>query len=245
MHVLITRPEHDAAPWRERLSAIGIASTVDPMLSIAIDPPAPLDLTGVQLIVVTSRNALRWLSQVPNLPSALRLPLFTVGPGSAEAARTLGFTSIEEGAGTARDLAPLIASKVQAGDGVLLHLSGDKLAFDLASALEPMGYRVGRRIVYRSQPASALRPETIAKLSSGAIDTVALLSPLSAQTFVKLLSEAGLSEHHHRLVYVCLSHNIANRLKGLAARDVAIATAPNAEAVLSCLEHLAGPRRAC
>ena len=35
---------------------------------------------------------------------------------------------------------PLIAGAVKPGAGVLVHLAGDTLAFDLKSALIPMGY---------------------------------------------------------------------------------------------------------
>lgn len=245
MHVLITRPEPDSAVWRAHLEARGITVSSDAMLQIAEEPPACLDLTGVQALIATSRNSLRWLGACPNLSAVQGLPIYTVGPGSTKAAAQLGFERAEEGAGTARDLVALIAQRSDPDHGALLHISGDRIAFDLAAALEPMGFVTQRRVVYHSRPAYQLRPSTVAGIASGAIDTVALLSPLSADTFVRLAREAGLEQHHQRLVYVCLSENIAGRMRPLSPGKVVVAAQPNAEAVLALLEKLAVQRSAC
>ncbi|MBX9925261.1 MAG: uroporphyrinogen-III synthase [Hyphomicrobiaceae bacterium] len=252
MHVLITRPEPDASHWRDRLKALGIASTVDPMLDIVIAPPAPVLQSEPgqagqcpQALVITSRNAVRWLEAASDLAAATALPVYTVGPGSTAAIRALGFSHIIEGAATARDLAPIIASAANPHDGPLLHLSGDKLAFDLAPPLAERGLSLRRRIVYHSRPAATLRPATRIGIENGTIDAVVLLSPLTATTYIQLMAEAGLVQHHQRLVYVCLSQVIGQIVAGCGPHEVIVAAAPNAQAVFGVLERRSSAHRAC
>jgi uroporphyrinogen-III synthase len=254
MHVLITRPEPDASLWLDHLRSRGIAATIDPMLDIVLAAPSAVLGEGVRVtsapaaLVITSRNAVRWLATATDLGDVLHLPIFTVGPGSGAAVRALGFTTVHEGAATARDLVPVISAAF-AGmghiTGRLLHLSGDKIAFDLAPVLASQGLNVDRRVVYSSQPAAALAPATVARLASGVIDSVVLLSPLTAETFVDLVSKSGLSQFHQRLVYICLSQNIARCLASLAPKDVVVADEPNAQAVLMAIEVLAAAHPAC
>jgi uroporphyrinogen-III synthase len=239
MHILITRPEPDASRWQGHFAAMGIATTVDPLLRIEHLPVDGLDLTDAQALVATSRNGLRGLAASPVLRRAIALPIYTVGPGTADYAREIGFTNITVGPSSARELAPVIAALARPNAGRLMHLSGDKIAFDLAAALAPCGLTVERVVVYRSQPADSFRLETIAALVSGAIDTVMLMSPLSAATFVSLLSHSDLYKHYQRLVYVCLSHNVAELVQSLNPVAVHVAAEPSSDSMLTLLERLA------
>ena len=238
MHILITRPEPDASEWRTQLIARGASVSLDPLLQIYLLPPPSADLTQYQALIATSRNALRALSNSPLAAKAIALPIFTVGPGTTQLARDLGFKTIHEGPASARDLVPLIARLADPIGGPLLHLCGDKIAFDLATALNPHGITVDRLIVYRSRPAAKLHPHTIEALADGVIDTVMLLSPLSAKTFVKLAQQANLNEQCQRLVYVCLSHNVSEALAPLSPSRLHIASEPNSQAVFSLVETL-------
>ncbi len=271
MHVLITRPEPDASAWHDHLASLGISSTLDPMLDISLAAPSPVlvrerssidrsndgkassddgpssiaAVPSPQALVITSRNAVRWLETATDLANLATLPVYTVGPGSTAALRALGFSHIIEGAATARDLAPVITATADPAAGPLLHLSGDKLAFDLAPPLLAYGLTLNRRIVYRSRPAVMLRAKTLERLRDGTIDTVVLLSPLTAETFVRLLTEAQLNQAHQQLVYICLSDMIARIVVKSAPRGIIVAAAPNAKAVLNILETRATSHRAC
>jgi uroporphyrinogen-III synthase len=175
MHILITRPEPDASDWRTKFEARGAQVSVDPLLEIDYLPPQSAKLTSVQALIATSRNALRALQSSPVLPTAITLPVFTVGPATSQLARDLGFTLIYEGPASARDLVPLIADRATPTDGRLLHICGDKFAFDLGAALLPHGFTLDRLTVYRSRPASKLHSHTIDALANGTIDTVMLI----------------------------------------------------------------------
>jgi len=236
MHLLITRPLSDANDWRTAFEARGAMVSVDPLLTIDYVPPA--DLQAAQAVIATSRNALRALAQSPVLAQAIRLPIFTVGPATTALARDLGFTTIHEGPASARDLVPIITRHASPAAGRLLHLSGDKIAFDLGVALVSYGFETDRLVVYRSTPATAFCDLTRDGLSTRAIDTVMLMSPLTAKTFVTCAREAGLFEQCQRLVYVCLSNNVACALVPLVPARLHIASEPNSQAVFTLIETL-------
>ncbi len=251
MHILITRPEPDASRWRLLFEARGIKASVDPLLQIAFLPLEQLDLEGVQALIATSRNGLRGLARCQALKRATALPLYSVGPGTAELARELGFTNIRQGPAAGRDLVDVIAQTALPGGGSLLHLTGDKLAFDLQAALATRGYDVRRLVVYRSRPAIELQGPTIEAVRAGAIDTVMLMSPLSAKTFLALGRDADLLKHFQRLVYVCLSQNIKQLMAEMTKdqspnqvpNHIHVADAPNSDAMFTLIERLAAPPR--
>lgn len=238
MHILITRPEPDASEWRAQLEARGVTVSVDPLLKIEFLSPTLIDLDGVQALIATSRNGLRGLAASTELDRFVTKPIFVVGPGTAELARTFGFTILHEGPASARDLVGVVAQAADPNAGNLLHVCGDKLAFDLNSALSPLGFDVRRHTVYRSRPADQLQPQTITDLASGAIDTVSLMSPLSAKTFVATALDAGLDKACREVIYICLSDQVAERLSLLKPLSIRIAKQPNSSAMFTLIETL-------
>src|ERR1043166_8938182 len=90
MRLLVTRPEEDAARTAQALRARGHAVLIAPLLRIeAIEA----DLSGSwTAVLMTSANAARALSGHRQAAALLRLPAFTVGDRTAEAARAAGFT---------------------------------------------------------------------------------------------------------------------------------------------------------
>lgn len=234
MHVLVTRPEADAAELKDKLEAMGHTVSACPLLTIAYDTP-PLDLRGIQALIVTSRNGLQGLSRLSAFASARALPLLAVGPGTAALARDLGFSSIIEGPGRAQDLVPLIAASLEPDGGPLLHVSGDKVAFDLAGALAAQGFEVRREIVYRSVAATALDQKVADAIKAGTADAVILMSPRTANVFVDLVAAAGLTAEARQLRFYCLSTAVADTLAPLGASKVKVARSPNSEEMLAAL----------
>ena len=118
MHVLVTRPVEDARSFVAALEARGHEALVEPMLTVA---PAqgvklPLDLTGIQALVVTSANGARVFAR---LSEARNLPVFAVGDASAAAARAVGFETVESAGGDIADLARLVIGRLDPKDGAL------------------------------------------------------------------------------------------------------------------------------
>jgi uroporphyrinogen-III synthase len=182
---------------------------------------------------------LRALAASTALAQALKLPLFAVGPGTAELARSLGFRTVIAGSGGAGDLVPVIAAKADAAKGPLVHLAGEVVACDLAAALNPSGLEVRKLTAYRAQAARALAPQTELAIADGALDAVVLMSPRTATIFAQLVAGAGLKAQANRLIYVCMSQNVADALQPLQPGRVVIAPAPDAAALAAALARVA------
>ena len=179
MRILITRPIEDAKPLADALEERGIAVLIEPLLEIRRLDDAAIDLDGVQALLFTSANGVRAFAHASPRRD---LKAFTVGDGSAEAARQAGFAEVESAKGDVEALAALVVDRLKAEDGVLFHAAGTVTAGDLKARLEGLGYRVRRAQLYEAKIATALSAETRANLNLGGIDAVLLFSPRTAAT---------------------------------------------------------------
>ncbi len=243
MRVLITRPEEDAAPLAAALRARGHKPSQEPLLHIepAAGVRAPLDLDGVQAVLFTSANGVRAFAR---LSQERGLPVFAVGDASARAAREAGFAEVASAAGDVEDLARLVSARLKPEDGALYHGAGRRLAGDLKARLDSAGFTLRRAVLYEAHAASELSSATRTALSTGAIDAVAFFSPRTAQTFGELIQQADLAVACASLDAVCLSAAVAEKLRVLPWRNVRIAAQPDQDALLDCVDSLAGRNEA-
>jgi uroporphyrinogen-III synthase len=206
-----------------------------PLLAIEFVESVPLDLKGAQALIVTSRNALRALVSHPELADALRLPLIAVGEATAKTAAELGFAHVTTGSGTAKALARVIADRLTASAGPLVHLSAETVAFDLNSALEAQGFVLRKPILYRAVAAPELPPDALSMLKAGRVDGVVLMSPRTAAAFARLSLQHGVVTQASRLNCYCLSGAVAQVVKPLKAR-VSVAAHPREEDILALID---------
>lgn len=239
MHVLVTRAEPDAALLASRIEALGHRVTIEPLMRIEPLALPPDALEGAAALVVTSRNALRSLAVSPLLAQARQLPLIAVGSGSAGLARELGFPRVIEGRGSAAELVPELLEVAAGLDGKLVHLHGEKLAYDLAGTLSRQGVGWRGVLAYRALAAEALQPPTRALLAGGEIDAVTLMSPRTAAIFARLALSAGLRESVEKLAAICFSPAVAEALDPLRPRRVEIAEQPDTSALLAAITRVA------
>jgi len=239
MHILVTRPEADAAGLAAQLTALGHTVSVDPLLQIS-PLPVPADaLEGAGGLIATSRNGLRALAQSPALETARRLPLIAVGSATAELAREIGFTDITTGEGTAVSIVPLIEEMARRQPGALVHIRGEVVAYDLAAALAPRGIDLRGVIVYRATPADSLQASTKDLLTRGAIDAVILMSPRTGATFARLAEAGGLAAPARKPVLICLSPAVATAVEPLRPERVEVTERPDSAAVLAAVTRVA------
>jgi uroporphyrinogen-III synthase len=237
MRLLVTRPQPDADTQVEILKALGHGGLPAPLLEVEFLDFSPLPLSRAQALIVTSRNALRALAAHDELEAALQLPLYAVGPASADFARELGFRVIRQGPGTARELLPLIEADCSRGKGILIHLAGTRLAFDLKGALDDKGFEVEQPALYRTRTADRFSKEARSAIGGDSLSGVILMSPMTAQTYVALIAASDLQEGALRLTYFCLSNSVAEPLKALGKARVLIAGSPSEDDLLALIGH--------
>jgi len=219
-----------------QLAAAGHEALQAPMLEVSPCPPTLLPFDGIQALVATSRNALKSLAASPELARAIALPIAVVGPGSAKLAREIGFAEILEGPAAAADLVPVITARLNPSSGGILVLHGSLQAFDIAAALQACGFIVSAQQIYRSKPAGSLPQNVADAMGSGRVDAVILMSPNAATTFVELCERAGLATAAQRIIYLCLSKSVADRVHRRAI--IEIASRPNLEEMLALVARV-------
>lgn len=239
MRLLITRPEAEAAAFSAQLEALGHSVVAEPLLQMELLPIETRALEGTTALIVTSRNGVRALAQSQAFDTARKLPMIAVGPGTASLARELGFSDIVTGPGTGAELVPIITAQASSLGGEFAHLRGDVVAFDLKEALAAHGIAVREILAYRSQPASALSPQTQALLQNQEVDAVILMSPRTGAIFTELVKASGLEAPARNLVLLCLSPAVAAAVKPLSPKKIEVAESPNLEAMLSVVARVA------
>ena len=229
MRALITRPKEDSTAIAERLAELGIEPVIEPLMTVEPVADAELDLDGVQAILLTSRNGVRALADATERRD---IAVYAVGDSTAELARENGFKSVESASGDSESLAELVRQRIKPEGGTLLHAAGAAVAGDLAGTLTGDGYDVRRQELYATRPSAALSVSTCGMLSDGSIGLVLFFSPRTAQTFVDLVRQAGLTDACAGITAVCLSRAVALAIGPLEWREVHISGRPNLRSMI-------------
>lgn len=224
MRLLITRPEEDGERFAQTLRARGHDPVLMPLMDVALKPLDPIPLGGVQALIATSRNALRGLAQNASLAAAKRLPLYCVGEATAKLADKLGFKDVRTGAGTAKDLMPLIARTAKPQGGTLLYLTGEQIAFDLLPVLRALRFDIHRIVIYASSQ-TAQNPQALADILRTGLDGVVLMSPRTAEIFARLFQSAGGADIRDLTCY-CYSQAVARPLEHIERLRIYVASQP-------------------
>lgn len=232
MRLLVTRPEPDAAATAARLRSMGHAVMVRPMLEVAFNPP-PGGLRPGSL-VLTSRNGVRALLRWPDAAQWRGLPAFAVGAETGALLGEAGFTDVRIAGGDAEALIALIGMHPPAALGTILHPAPRDRAADLDGRLAAKGYRVERVEAYRAEAATQLDAALAEALRSGELDGALFFSARTAAAFVRLVTEAGLSDRVRPLALYALSERTAGPLRGIAG-SVHVAEKPDLDSLLALL----------
>jgi len=238
MKALVTRPAETAAAVAAALRARGIEPLLAPLLEIEPDPAGAARLrgalAGAQAVLFTSANGARAFARASG---RFELPAYCVGDASAAAARIAGFRVVASAAGDVCDLAALVASRLAPDKGALLYAAGRDTAGGLDAALAAKGYSLRQVTLYRAVAATALQPEVAAALRGGEVGLALFFSPRSAETFVRLVRQAGLADRCKDTVTVALSGKVAAALGSMPWRAVATARMPNLPSLLAVLDE--------
>jgi len=236
MRILVTRPREESERLARQLEAKGHDVLVEPLFTIEQLPDAPLDLDGVQALLMTSANGVRAFAR----RSPRRdLRVLAVGDATADAARAFGFEVVDSAGGDVDDLARLVRERVRPEDGALLHSAGSVVAGDLAGALEAAGFQVRRTVLYRAEPVAALSDTTVAALRDGRVDVVMFFSPRTARTFVSLAKAAGVEAAASHMALLGLSPAIADAAGEIPWAVRETAEAPTEAALIAAVDRLA------
>jgi len=225
--ILVTRPEPGASATAEKLRRAGHRPILSPCLTItetAINLPREQDA-----VLITSAQALPALVKLPKSTK-----IFTVGDATAARAHEAGFRAVTSAAGTAADLAALVTDRLPRG-AKLLFATGACNGGDLTIALRNAGFRVYRRVAYRTTRAPSLTDSTLAALDAGGIDRVLIFSPATGRHFRTLIRRAGCAQALRGAIAIAISAEAAAPLASLPFASIRTAVAPDQEHMLAIL----------
>jgi len=225
MRILVTRPGQDGVETAALLAASGHQALLAPLLQTRWLEGPPPDFTGVAAILATSANGVRALVRRTDRRD---IPLFAVGPQTAETARAAGFLRVENADGDAKTLAASAPRWIAPCQ--LLHVCGEDSAGNLAEDLAAHGYDVRRAILY-AVDALPLAGEAAKALRAGALDAALFFSPRSARIFLEQASALPLKN----LTAFCISPATASVLPPDLFAAIRVAAAPNQQALLALL----------
>jgi len=232
MRLLLTRPRDDAEPLAHTLEHLGHEAVIAPLMQIRPLPVTQIPLARVQALLATSANGIRAFAA----QSAVRnLPVYAVGPQTAEAAKARGFREIISANGDSAALAATVIEQADPANGPLLHAAGADTAGRLSETLQDAGFEVEVVVLYQAVAMEQLPSEAAAGLRRDTLDGVVLFSPRSAAVFAALTMKAGLSGHCRRLAAFCISDATAIGLSPLRFARVTIATSPNHQSILDLI----------
>jgi uroporphyrinogen-III synthase len=236
MRLLITRPEEDAVAIAALLRARGHLPVIAPLIHVQDREGPELPLTGIQAVLATSANGVRALAA---RTTRRDVPLYAVGPQTAEAARAAGFAVVHSAEGDATMLVEFVGALADPVKGALLHAAGAETAGRVRQALQAKGFTVESTVLYDAVPVTLLPENARAALQEHSLDGVLLFSPRSAKTFANLITEAKLASACEKLQAYCISAATAAALTPLTFARVAVAGQPNQEAMLALISPAA------
>jgi uroporphyrinogen-III synthase len=243
LRFIVMRPEEDARAVAMRLEAIGHEVILAPLLAI-VGRSAVIPRHDYQAVLVTSANGARALAGHPDLERLRGVAALAVGPASAAAARQAGFGAVRQAGGDVNALTDEVRRQLDPAMGALLYVSGETVTGDLEGALGAAGFAVDRVVLYAAEPAAALPAAASTALVERRANGVLLYSPRTAEIWVRLVTAAGLGQAAARRGHLCLSPNVAARVRAaFPDSPVTVAERPDEEAMIALALAVASGKR--
>ncbi len=231
MRVLVTRSQEDAERTATRLAQRGHEALIAPIIRIVrTDEPQPAGTFDA--VIVTSAHAAEALTAMPHK----HWPVFAVGPHTALSAQQAGFHTVTTAGGDARSLSGLIRGLPGIGRRIL-HVTGRHHKAEPAWSLRNAGFHVTQWEAYEAKGSDCLVPEAIEAIRTGQIAAALHYSRRSADIFLQLAGEAGLTSSVGNFPHPCLSADVAAAFAGLGMTTLP-ARRPDEEALLDLLDSL-------
>lgn len=233
MLVLVTRPAPQAAETAARLTLLGHAAIISPVINI-VPTGAQWPAIAVDRLIATSARAFEALHVQPDLPSpeARRLiPLSVVGKKTLAAARAAGFAGSAAVAPDVQHFAAALNAPPHSRRA--LYLAGRERKPEIETICAAAALNVTIVETYGAEPAKQLSDAARAALDAGAIGAVLHYSRRSTAMFLELLEADGFDAS--ALTHLAISEDAAGPLRALDLLHVHVAARPDEDALLALL----------
>jgi uroporphyrinogen-III synthase len=253
MRVLVTRPEPGGQRTAERLAGLGHDPVRMPLFETVVTA-TPDDLPPVGeiggLIATSARAFAMFEKDAVSGTGLCEVPVYAVGPATAQAARDAGFLHVDDAGGTAEALSEALIHLRQQGEtggeaggrkvarGPLAYLAGVPRTPVIETALE--AHEPGFRVIdcYRMTEISYSTDILKTDFLSPPPDVVLLYSANAARRFSALVDAADLAGCLDSTRFLCLSPAIAGQLRKTWQDRSIVAGRPDEDSLLASLAGL-------
>lgn len=229
--IIVTRSEPGAGETAYRLAALGFMPVLSPMLRLQTTGESLPELGGVQGLIFTSANGVRFFCDQSDRRD---LVAWCVGPATCDAAVHAGFANCRNADGDGAGLADHVAAHSSPQVGRFVHIANAAARGDVAARLRTAGFEVVFARIYEAVAADALPPSVHAALAGDQASILLVHSAKGAAALAALVRDIDLSRHG----LAAISLAAARPLAGRRFAAVAIANAPNEDALVAELLRL-------
>lgn len=216
--VWVTRTQPGADATAKKLTALGFTPIIAPLLHISPPEDMPIPPVSDDVLIFTSKNALHAFR---DLTDRRHWPVITVGDGTAEIARQIGFQDVRSAAGTSTDIIRFIQSNY-GYDRHFYHAAGNHVRGAIIETLREKGYKAERQTLYISTPTLQN-----AEFHPSQVDFILLFSPLAAYTL------AQMNINLHKAHLISMSQAVNGEIKGIICRGHSIAKYPTETSMIA------------
>lgn len=192
IRVAVTRSEHQASGLEYKLRSIGANVAVYPTIGIELnqDPRAFSNLLATHgsfdWVLLTSVNAVRWLSQQTDCKAVAQSKIGAIGPATESALKDIGLhVDLVPSEFVTAAFIKAFADRLHGSmKGVKVFLPRGNMAKpDLPDALRSYGCTVVELIAYRNVPGSGVEP-LVQAIAAGEVDVLTFASSSSVKNFI-------------------------------------------------------------
>ncbi len=237
MRVLVTRAEPAATRTADLLRSQGYNSVCMRMFRV-VDTGASLAPGAYDSFVFTSTNTVRILSSRNWAAPGVSSTAYCVGRRTAEAAGSLGFSTVISVDGTAEDLAQRLKSDFGTIGVRMLYVAGEQRSYDLEGAVAGTGIMLSTSEIYRIV---AIKPpfEAVNEVFS---EPEAVVVLLYSHKTAKHVCETIFTESYNAAIgplsAVAISAKTADAVLKYPFQQVYVADEPDEQSMMSKLSEI-------
>ena len=233
--ILITRPIKESKILAHELSKQKIQTHIEPLLSFQTKK-VDYQFIESKNYIVSSVQAVHSIKK-NNLfvkPLAKETKFFVVGKKVVEALHSIGVHQIENQFLNSNALVDFMRHNNNFTHP-FIYLCGNNANQELIQSFEEMRKPIEQIVLYETISLEQLKSKTIKLIRDQVIHGVALYSLFTAQTFLKLITQAECQKLAQDLDYYCLSKNIAGFMQSNNYSNSFYSNIPEQESLISLI----------
>ena len=212
--ILITRPKLEAKKLKKTIEGLGYATHVD-SLSTIVSFKINFNTQSKKIILISSQRAVKFF--IEKNPVPLNIPILVIGNVSYQKLKSYGFSKILYKAKDSNQLLKYLTKNFSSikkrFGGTITYTTGSVTNLNFINRLNEIGYKVEKKIVYKTKFKTSFNYSTVQLLKNDNIHICLIYSQRNAEQFCKLVANENLYSKCKNLTILTLSKNITQIMK--------------------------------